>query len=222
MRPTKYTREALEPVVKASRSFSEVMRKLGLPPNGGNFRHISGRIRQAHLDTSHFAYGRSEDWAQAIPESTLTELVSTSRSVAQVLERLNMPVEGRPHAVMKRHLANLGIDTSHFRGQGWCRGDSAATNESIARGIKKRSFSDDEVFVENSPLHSGSAVRRRLLARGWPYHCVWCGLVEWRGGRLVLHLDHINGIHNDNRFENLRLLCPNCHSQTDTYCNKRR
>ena len=52
---------------------------------------------------------------------------------------------------------------------------------------------------------------------GVAYACTTCGINEWQGNPRTLHLDHINGIHNDNRFENLRLLCPNCHSQTDTY-----
>ena len=46
--------------------------------------------------------------------------------------------------------------------------------------------------------------------------------VDWRGKRLVLHVDHVNGINNDNRLPNLRFLCPNCHSQTPTFGNRRR
>jgi len=53
---------------------------------------------------------------------------------------------------------------------------------------------------------------------GVPNCCAICGITDWLGQSLSLHLDHINGINNDNRLENLRLLCPNCHSQTDTYC----
>ena len=52
---------------------------------------------------------------------------------------------------------------------------------------------------------------------GVSYVCTICRINEWQGQPLTLHLDHINGINNDNRFENLRLLCPNCHSQTETY-----
>ena len=69
---------------------------------------------------------------------------------------------------------------------------------------------------------SGYKIVRRLLRLGWDYHCAECGINEWRGRPLRLHLDHINGISNDNRFENLRLVCPNCHSQTDTYCGRNR
>ena len=76
---------------------------------------------------------------------------------------------------------------------------------------------DDDVFIENAAPLTGAALTRRLLRAGLPYVCAMCGINEWRGARLTLHLDHINGINNDNRRENLRLLCPNCHSQTDTY-----
>lgn len=51
--------------------------------------------------------------------------------------------------------------------------------------------------------------------------CEWCGLgPEWNGKPIVLELDHVNGNPRDNRLENLRILCPNCHSQTDTHCGK--
>jgi len=78
------------------------------------------------------------------------------------------------------------------------------------------------VFVVRSPEQCGPRLVKRPLALGWQYECRACRIAEWQGRPLVLHLDHINGVHDDNRLENLRLLCPNCHSLTDTFCNRRR
>ena len=61
-------------------------------------------------------------------------------------------------------------------------------------------------------------MRRTIIKENLlPYKCAICGNTEWNGKTLSLELDHINGINNDNRLENLRFLCPNCHSQTTTY-----
>jgi 5-methylcytosine-specific restriction endonuclease McrA len=65
---------------------------------------------------------------------------------------------------------------------------------------------------------SRHTVKTRLLEAGlFENRCDICSLTEWRGSHLVMHLDHINGVKDDHRIENLRMLCPNCHSQTDTY-----
>ena len=61
-------------------------------------------------------------------------------------------------------------------------------------------------------------VKIRLMHAGLlENRCQSCGLVEWRGEPIMMHLDHINGVRDDHRLENLRMLCPNCHSQTETY-----
>jgi 5-methylcytosine-specific restriction endonuclease McrA len=64
-------------------------------------------------------------------------------------------------------------------------------------------------------------VKGRLLRAGLlSNRCGACGITEWRGLQLTMHLDHINGVKDDNRLTNLRMLCPNCHSQTETYSGK--
>lgn len=81
---------------------------------------------------------------------------------------------------------------------------------------------DSEIFCENSTYLKRGRIKARLIELGMPERCAECGLApEWNGRPLTLQLDHINGVFNDNRFENLRLLCPNCHSQTETFAGKR-
>ena len=84
---------------------------------------------------------------------------------------------------------------------------------------ENRAYSDfSNVFVENG-MHGNSVINRIIKDYDIiPYDKCWmCGLSEWINGKLTLELDHINGISNDHRIENLRFLCPNCHSQTDTF-----
>jgi hypothetical protein len=123
---------------------------------------------------------------------------------------------------LRRRLAELGIDTTHLRGEGWNRGLTRDTHPSIARAANKHAIPDDEVFRERSPVTTGNKLVKRLRRMGWEDKCQVCGISEWRGKPLTLHLDHVNGVHDDNRLPNLRFLCPNCHSQTDTYCGRNR
>jgi hypothetical protein len=79
-----------------------------------------------------------------------------------------------------------------------------------------------ELFVKNCK-HNRHVVKRAIIRdKVIPYKCE-CGLVDnWNNKPLILQLDHINGINDDNRLKNLRFLCPNCHSQTETFCGSNR
>jgi 5-methylcytosine-specific restriction endonuclease McrA len=87
-------------------------------------------------------------------------------------------------------------------------------------GIKK---TNEEVFVENSTYPRHRLKERIIKEEMIPYVCHECGMDDiWNGKKIVLQLDHINGVNDDNRLENLQFLCPNCHSQTHTYAAKNR
>ncbi len=109
-------------------------------------------------------------------------------------------------------IRTLGIDTSHFPGQAWSRGMTCP------EGSRSRPL--EEILVLGSTYPSGR-LRERLVAAGLKTaHCEICGTADWQGKPLSLALDHINGDPIDNRLENLRILCPNCHAQTDTWCRR--
>lgn len=90
----------------------------------------------------------------------------------------------------------------------------------VKNSLKGKTVPLDQVLVKNS-TYSRSQLKKRLIKEGLlEYKCINCDIAEWRGSEITLQLDHINGVHNDNRLENLRLLCPNCHSQTNTFAGR--
>lgn len=79
----------------------------------------------------------------------------------------------------------------------------------------------DEILEGKHPYYQTYKLSKRLVKENVKEHiCECCGINEWNNKEIILHLDHINGISTDHRLDNLRFLCPNCHSQTDTYCGK--
>ena len=142
-------------------------------------------------------------------EQELREAVKNSTSIRQVLEKLDIVPAGGNYQTTNRRIQKLNIDTSHFTGQAWNKGKIIGPKRSI-----------EEYLKEDSVVQSFK-LKGRLIAEGLKEHkCECCGITEWNGKPAPIELDHINGNHHDNRLENLRILCPNCHAQTDTYRGK--
>jgi hypothetical protein len=136
------------------------------------------------------------------------EAVKTSFTISEVLRKLGyVATTGGNYLTIRRVIKENGIDTSHFKGSGWAAGKSSHN----ARPL-------EEYLTENSHYHTSlkeKIVRAGLLVNA----CHVCGIPpEWNGKTLKLQMDHKNGNKFDNRIENLRLICPNCHSQTPTFC----
>lgn len=142
----------------------------------------------------------------------LTQAVAGSISIRETLTKLGVKPSGGNYETIKRRIAELDLDTSHFRGLGWLRGQ---------RNIHTVKQSLDDILVRKSTYKNTNSLKRRLLSEGiFEPVCSSCGLDTWLDQPIPLELDHINGERRDNRLENLRLLCPNCHALTETYRGK--
>ena len=198
-------------VVSQCLSLREIIRTTGLHDHSNTYKRLRKRIAELDLDISHFrAYGRRP---RAYTPDQLKDAVAVSKSIRQTLLALGIRGEGGNYKTVRRDIETLGIDTTHFTGSGWRIGVTQPITPPRPLG---------EVLVKDSTC-STSYVRKRLLRESLiEQRCQLCGISEWMGKSLTIELDHINGVHNDNRLENLRMLCPNCHSQTRTYRGRNR
>jgi hypothetical protein len=143
-------------------------------------------------------------------EEDLRAAVTVSLSFAETLRNLDYCHTGGNPRTIKKYIAIWGIDTSHFDP------DFARTK---ALQTSPRPLS--EVLVEGS-AYSRATLKARLYREGYKARrCEMCGQGErWRGRKRALILDHVNGVRDDNRLENLRIVCPNCAATLDTHCGR--
>lgn len=148
-------------------------------------------------------------------KENLETLVKGSSSNADVIRKLGLKLTGGNYRHVMSYIQLYGIDTSHFTGGAWNKGERYRPI-CPAQPL-------EEILVEKSTYKSSTKLKEKLQAAELlPRFCQICKLSTWQDRPLGLHLDHINGNHIDNRIENLRILCPNCHSQTTTFSNKKR
>jgi hypothetical protein len=201
--------DVFQTIVRESTCLQHVMRKCKVE-KATHKKKILNRIKDLCIDITHFKMRKPRTYklfnkVDAIDDETFKVLLKNSRNWTTF-----MMACGFKRTVKKKILTDriemLGLDTKHFD----CR-----------------QFDDDKIFVVESKYTDKEKIKRRLVRDfDRPYECTACkngnftkcdGVLLWNNKKIVLQLEHINGVHTDNRLENLELLCPNCHSQTSTY-----
>lgn len=146
---------------------------------------------------------------KSIPLEELQQIVYESITFAEVMRKLGYTQNrGNSYGQFKKYLVDNNIDVSHFKGR--AHGTSDTTKYTL-----------EDIFVKDTKYTNMTQLKNKIIKNNLlEYRCDICGITCWNDKPLTLQLDHINGDNRDNRLENLRFLCPNCHSQTETFCGK--
>jgi hypothetical protein len=147
----------------------------------------------------------------AIDDETFQTILQNSRTWTDFSVNCGYQrgLTGNVKKILHDRIHRLGLNTEHF---------------------ESRIVENDKIFCKDSQYTRGDEIKKYLVKNlGWRYECNECknvhfveqdGALTWMNKPVILQLDHINGIHDDNRLDNLRLLCALCHSQTSTFCGR--
>ena len=139
-------------------------------------------------------------------ENEIREAVTKSTSYSETLRNLNIPTQGNNAETLKKYIKEYNIDISHFT-----FGKSHEFESGQYISVVEYLGTDRNI--------TPAKLKQKLLKEGLKENkCECCGITEWNGKSLIMQLHHIDGNNRNNSLENLQMLCPNCHSQTENYC----
>lgn len=143
------------------------------------------------------------------------EAVDNCESTRDALHYLGLRSAGGNYDAFKKACNKFGLEQPIGLG---------ISIDQLRKLAEKNTVPLEEILIENSSYLNRAGIKQKLYKIDLlKEECYKCGLGPiWNGKPITLQLEHINGIYNDNRIENLSILCPNCHSQTDTFCGKRK
>ena len=207
----RYTEDELREAIGSAQSWSGVLEHLGLQYHGKTIATARKWAQNWLISTDHLSDLPGPQRRIQYSDDELLAAVAAARSWAEALRSLGYCPTGGNWRTLKRKCLALGISADHF--------DPHAATRAANR---KRSFTLEEILVEHS-TYSRSNLKRRLYAEGLKQRvCELCGQGEvWNGHRIGLILDHINGVRDDHRLENLRIVCPNCAAGLETHCGRK-
>lgn len=147
-------------------------------------------------------------------KENLEQLINKSKNLTDVLRDLKMSLQGNSRITLMKYINLHSIDISHFE---TTKDRYKRVNDAIG---KLKAIPLNKILVSGSTFTNTGSLKNKLYDEGLKKPiCEKCGQDEiWRGEHISMILDHINGIHNDNRLENLRIVCPNCNAALPTHC----
>lgn len=210
---TRYEKEKLIIITKNSKTLKEILTELDILPLESNYKTLKKYLQKYEIDYSHIKrYQRKNRIInEKYEESNFKNIIFESSTFREVFKKLGLEEYGNNYGIVHKYIKKYNIDISHFNNK-----------KSIDRLSQINRIPLSEILVENSTYNNGTTIKKRLYEGGLKTPvCEKCGQDEWwHGEKISLILDHINGRHNDNRIENLRIVCPNCEGTLPTHCGK--
>jgi hypothetical protein len=214
-----FTEDALRRAVERADDLKGVFDRLGLAVGGSQWVTVRSLIVERGWSTDHWRrplgnstpdVTTSAQLRAALERADLADLVARSRNRADVIRALGGTPNSSTYRLLRRALSEQPLDTSHFE----------TPHQRMCETPPRPPRPLEEVLTRDVHVNTNQ-LKQRLLAEGvFQHRCAGCGGRRWRGGPIPLQLDHIDGDRTNNELSNLRLLCPNCHALTDTYCGR--
>lgn len=206
----RYKKDILEKLIKDGKNFKEILEELDILVIGSNYNTLKKYLRKFDIDYSHLRNSKSYIKANWEKEN-LEKIISESKSQKEVLEKMGLRAAGSNFSTLKKYIELYELNTSHF----------IKCYNKMAFLSKENKIPLNDILKENS-TYNRTGLKIRLYEDGLKKRkCELCGQgEEWNGKHMSLILDHINGVYNDNRIENLQIVCPNCNATLDTHCGK--
>ena len=144
-----------------------------------------------------------------ITENEAKEIVKRCFSIADFCREVGWQPRGSNYKTFHRYEKEYGLDTSHFH---------KIDGYPLSGGLHERKTAEE--YANNKYVRSSTLLKKMVLEGLKEWKCECCGCSEWLGDKIPLELHHKDGNHFNNSFDNIELLCPNCHAKTDSYRGK--